>query len=849
MPLVRLDARGLDAAETRRLLPDPLAGPGRGSVARPGTTDGDGDDGGGGDRGDDRDGGDEGFASKVSAILERVRGEGDAALLDLTRRLDGVALTSVSLTPEQISASSAEVLSRLIESLEVAWRRLLAYHRHQAGTRPEVFDDGVVSIRELVRPVARAGLYAPGGRALYPSSVLMCAAPARVAGVDEMALCVPPGPDGKVAPAVLAAARLCGISEIHPIGGAQAIAAMAYGTESIASVDVVVGPGNRWVAEAKRQVAGTVGVAAAFAGPSEVVVVADGSAPASWAAMDLVVQAEHGPAGLAFLVTWVEDLVADVSDRVDRMVEASVRREELVSTIASGGYAVLVDGPQQAMEVANAIAPEHLELQVTGAPDLAEAVRCAGAVFVGPFAPASVGDYVAGTNHVLPTARSARFSSALRVDDFLTHVEVVSLDRKGLESLAPHVSEIATAEGLDAHAESVRLRLDGSDTCGGPLLCEAHEPRTSGAGAPVVVDLPPVRSDLAAMTGYHSAQVEAAVRLNTNESPFPPPAAWRKALEREIQRIEFNRYPDRAATRLREAVARHEAVGADRVFCANGSNEVLQSLLLAYGGPSRNVCVFEPTYALHRHIATVTGTAVHTGWREQDHTLAERTARTTIASSSPVITFLCSPNNPTGLAEPEKLLLAVLQMAPGLVVVDEAYGQFSERSALDLVRTRVPGSDRLVVVRTFSKTWSMASSRLGYMVASPEVVRACEMVVLPYHLDAVSQAAGVLALEFESEMRDRVRAVIAERRRLFDALGSLEVEVWPSDANFILFRPLRRDARRVWSELLDEEVLIRDCSGWPGLTGCLRVTVGTPVENTRFLAALEKSLRSESVAG
>lgn len=805
MPLAPLDVRGLDSEALERVLPRPSAAPG-GLGDRSGAV----------------------VAERVTQILEQVRTDGDRALRELTTQLDGVADPVLSVPAADLEKARGEITEELLESLEFAWRRLVAYHRHQAGHGQGTFDDGVLLIDELVRPVARAGLYAPGGLALYPSSVLMCAAPARVAGVAELALCVPPGRDGLVAASVLAAAHVAGIEEVHPIGGAQAIGAMAFGTESVRRVDVVVGPGNRYVAEAKRQVAGSVGVAAAFAGPSEVVVVADGSSPCEWAAVDLVVQAEHGPDGLAFLVTWVEGVADQVSREVDRLVEASPRRAELESTIGSGGFAVIVDGPEQAIAVANTIAPEHLELQVADARRLADQVRCAGAVFVGPWAPASVGDYVAGTNHVLPTARTARFSQALRVDDFRTHIGVVSIGSRGLEKLAPHVVEIALAEGLAAHAESVRMR---------------HDDRFEADRSPLErAVLPDMRSDLVAMKGYHSPQVEVNVRLNTNESPYSPPPPWLSELSDEIREIDFNRYPDRSALRLRDALAAHESVARDQVFCANGSNEVLQSLLLAYGGPGRSVAVFEPTYALHRHIAMLVATPVHTGWREEDHSISTEVVDRVIREASPVITFLCSPNNPTGRSEPEELIAHVLRTAPGLVVVDEAYGQFSERSALDLIRDKVPGSERLVVARTFSKTWSMAACRLGYMVAHPDVVSACETVVLPYHLDAITQVAGVLALRHESEMRDRVATIVSERTRLAGLIDGLDVRSWPTDANFILFRPLSRDAREVWSDLLDEQVLIRDCSGWPGLTGCLRVTVGTAEENDAFVAALRKSL-------
>ncbi|TMA60543.1 MAG: histidinol dehydrogenase, partial [Deltaproteobacteria bacterium] len=252
-----------------------------------------------------------------------------------------------------------------------------------------------------------------------------------------MALCVPPGADGRVAAPTLAAAAIAGVDEVYRIGGAQAIAALAYGTETVRPVDVVVGPGNVYVALAKREVCGVVGIPAGFAGPSEVVVVADETAPVAFAAIDLVVQAEHGPDGLAWLLTWSDEVADAVSEAVAKLVVASPRRAEIESTLDSGGYAVLVDGPEQAMAVANLIAPEHLELMTEAPDDLVELVSNAGAVFCGPWTPASVGDYLAGPSHVLPTHGSARFAGGLRVDDFLKHMHVVSLDEKALARVAP----------------------------------------------------------------------------------------------------------------------------------------------------------------------------------------------------------------------------------------------------------------------------------------------------------------------------------------------------------------------------------------------------------------------------
>ena len=393
----------------------------------------------------------------VSSIIERVRRQGDRALVELTRELDGIEVARLAVPSADIHEALARIPEELRQALLVAHRNIAAYHAHEMSTVPDFVAHGI-RVRHLIRPVERVGCYAPGGRARYPSTVLMCAVPARVAGVEQVALCVPPRRDGTVDDATLAAAALAGVDEVYAVGGAQAIAAMAYGTETVRPVDVVVGPGNRYVAEAKRQVAGTVGVASAFAGPSEVVVVAAPETPVAFAAIDLAVQAEHGPDGLAWLVTWSEATATAVEAALREIVERSERREDLEATLASGGYTCLVDGPEHAMDVANVVAPEHLELLFDGAERLLERIWSAGAVFCGPWSPASLGDYVAGPNHVLPTNRTARFSSALRADDFRRHLHSVSAEPAALETLGPAAETLAVTEGLPAHAASIALR-------------------------------------------------------------------------------------------------------------------------------------------------------------------------------------------------------------------------------------------------------------------------------------------------------------------------------------------------------------------------------------------------------
>ncbi len=353
----------------------------------------------------------------------------------------------------------------------------------------------------------------------------------------------------------------------------------------------------------------------------------------------------------------------------------------------------------------------------------------------------------------------------------------------------------------------------------------------------------PVRPDLRTLEGYHSAQVDVRVRLNTNESPQAPPSAFRDAFAAEASRVEWHRYPDRAATALREAIAEQHQVEPAQVFAANGSNEVLQTVLLAYAGPGRTVATFEPTYQMHAQIARITGARVVEGERGEDFTLDPAEVERVLTEAEPHVVFLTSPNNPTGIVEPPERVRQLLELAPGLVVVDEAYAQFAPWTALDLVAEDRP----LVVTRTFSKTWSMAGARLGYLIGPTWLVAELDKVVLPYHLDTLKQIAGRLALQFTGEMNERVAQIVHERDVIERGLAELGVEVFPSGANFVLFR-VPADSptgRQVWDGLVERGVLIRDCTTWPRLDGCLRVTVGTPDENAQFLAALAAVLAGE----
>jgi histidinol dehydrogenase len=395
----------------------------------------------------------------VRRIIQDVRLRGDEALVELTAQLDGARLERGRLAVDEATIAKATSLVRpeLIDALEVMAERLRTTSERQMPS--EWFDERPDEMTgELIRPLRRVGIYVPGGRAAYPSSVIMAAIPAQVAGVDEVAVVTPPGPGGEVAEPVLAACAVVGITEVYRIGGAQAIAALAYGTESVRPVEKIVGPGNIYVTLAKRLVQGWVGIDSE-AGPTEIAIVADDSVPPDVVAADIVAQAEHGPHGFHVVITWDEAFMERVLAALEIAVARHEKPDDVENALIEGGRMVLVRDVEQALETANALAPEHLELAFRRAGEMLDLVRHAGAVFIGTESPVSVGDYVAGTNHILPSGGSARWASGLGVHDFIKRIYVSRLQRTSLERLAPHVAALAEAEGLHGHARAVDARL------------------------------------------------------------------------------------------------------------------------------------------------------------------------------------------------------------------------------------------------------------------------------------------------------------------------------------------------------------------------------------------------------
>ena len=395
---------------------------------------------------------------RVEAILAAVRDRGDAAIADFTERFDGFRPEPMAVSPEALEQAWTSLPTNLRDALELAHRRITDFHQRQRPADLAVTGPHGEQLGRRWRPVERAGLYVPGGRAAYPSTVLMNAVPARVAGVKDVVICSPAGRDGAVNPVVLAAAHLAGVKTVFRLGGAQAVAAMAYGSESVPKVDVISGPGNLYVTLAKQAVYGQVAIDS-LAGPSEVLVIADHSAKPDQVAADLLAQAEHDPLAAAVLITTDPALADGINAAVAEQLADHPRQEICEAALRDWGLVVVCDDLESSARLSDSFAPEHLELLVERPEPLADRIQNAGAIFLGPWSPEAVGDYLAGPNHTLPTCGAARFSGALSVETFMRHTSLIGFNRAALEATGSAVQELATSEGLHSHAESVRRRL------------------------------------------------------------------------------------------------------------------------------------------------------------------------------------------------------------------------------------------------------------------------------------------------------------------------------------------------------------------------------------------------------
>lgn len=796
-------------------------------------------------------------AGVVGQLVADVRQRGDAALLDAAERFDGARPPSLEVP----RAEWLEALQRLTDAERQALRRaeraITAFHAAQRPRELLLETASGVTLGRRPDPLARVGVYAPGGRAAYPSSVLMGAVPARVAGVGAVVVCSPAGADGRPAAAVMAACAIAGVDRLFAAGGASAIAAMAYGTTTVPRVDRVVGPGNAYVNEAKRQVSAVVGIDNP-AGPSELLVLADDTADADRLAAELLAQAEHDPDAAVVLVAVDAPGLLDRTERaLQRRLDSAPRAAVARAALAAGGAMLTAATPDAALAFARDYAPEHLLLCVRDADAALERVRNAGTVFLGGGASVAFGDYTTGANHVLPTGGMARVFSGLSVDDFVRWTSWQRIEPAGAAELAAPTAVLAELEGLPGHAAAALRAADG-----GPTASDRRDDVASAAGDQATA--PDRRDDVASATGDQatasdrrdevaSAAAGAVARPRAPYRGFPLYSPRRGAVDLELSantsrwgaapsvraalaaasNAQLGEYPTPRADALRGAIAERWSVRADQVVTGCGSDDLIDSAVRAFCEPGDALAYPAPTFPMAPLFARMNAARpvavpfLSDGDVDLDRLLAP----------APAVVYLCRPNNPTGALVPRGTVERLLERTDALVLVDEAYGEFAGESMLDAV----VASGRGLVLRTFSKAMGLAGMRVGYALGPTELVAAVEASRGPYKVGGLAERLALAALADTEWTRRVVRAARSARDRLGSELERRGHRVHPSRANFILFEPQGVDAGALAAALRARGVGVRVFPGL-GERGSLRVTVAPDPELDRFLAALDDAV-------
>ncbi|HEY8469703.1 MAG TPA: histidinol dehydrogenase [Longimicrobiales bacterium] len=793
----------------------------------------------------------------VAAIIADVRARGDDALRGLARRFDRVELSALEVPREACNAALNALDDAVRVALEQAAAAIAAFHRAQIPPPLDVELRPGVRLGRRAEPLRRAGVYAPGGRAAYPSSVLMGVIPAKVAGVEEVVVCSPPGPNGLPHPAVLAACALAGADRVFALGGAGAIAALAYGTASVPRVDRIVGPGNAYVNEAKRQVAGSVGIDSP-AGPSELLIVADASADPETIALELLAQAEHDPDAAVAVVATDEALLDATAAALARMLPDQPRRDIIAAALAANGALLLADSLDDALAFVERYAPEHLLLLVRDPRAALERVRAAGTVFLGPHSSVAFGDYITGANHVLPTGGLARAFSGLSVLDFLRFFTVQELSADAAAALARPTATLAAAEGLPAHGRAALARGEGGegrasadaaarrsaeDPGRSPALAREGGPGRGGALALASAGVR-LREAYADIELYDPERRPVEVDLSDNTNLFgTPPAAARSLAELPAERI--TRYPPVFADELKAVLAAKHGVTPENITTGCGSDDVIDSALRAFCDPGDAVAYADPTFSVVSLMARMNAARPVAVPLAPDFSLD---ADALIAARARV-TYICRPNNPTGTVPDAAAVLRVAEAGRGIVLLDEAYADFMDEPAPDWLAA----SDRIVVVRTLSKAYGLAGLRVGYAIGPARLIREIEKSRGPYKVTATANAAALAALtEDEPWVRNVARQVQENRERLAAELRVLGLRVWPSQANFVLVQaPVaeggaasgeQNAARRLGAALRERGVAVRVFPALPHAGDCVRVSVGPWPLMQRFLDALREVL-------
>ena len=709
--------------------------------------------------------------TRVRAILQRVKADGDSALRAITTEIDDACPDDFLVSDAEFEHASSLVPDALKDAIQLAKSNIEHFHEAElpASFKVETMP-GVVCQRRWL-PINRVGLYIPGGSAPLFSTILMLAIPARLVGCPEVILCTPCNKTGEVNPVVLWTARLCSINTIYKLGGAQAIGAMAYGTESIRPVNKIFGPGNRYVTKAK-QIVSIEGTAIDMpAGPSEIMVLADESASPAFIAADMLSQAEHGPDSQAMVVCPNEDMANAINAELERQLARLPRATVADKALANSRIIVFNttdDAERNSLFIrfANAYASEHLLIETSNPWAIADKITAAGSIFIGHHSPESAGDYASGTNHTLPTMGYAKAYNGIGVDSFMHAITYQELSTEGLSDLSATIIDMAEAEGLDAHANAVKVRMDSSISSREKL---AFSP-SRGRGK----DLSLVRPNIASLAPYSTARDEykgdIGIFLDANENPY---------------NNGYNRYPDPRQKALKAHISALKGIAPAHIFIGNGSDEAIDLCFRIFCTPGvDNAIAIRPSYGMYRVAADINDVEVREVQLNDDFSLPVE-ALLARADNHSKLLFLCSPNNPTGNCFPLTQMEEILRRFGGMVVVDEAYIDFAEQPSLLTLLDKYPN---LIVLQTLSKAYGMAGLRLGLAFASEEVMHYFANVKYPYNINL---AAMELAEKLLSrDVRSEIETIKKERTRVAKALADMPCvhHVYPSDANFLLVK-------------------------------------------------------------
>lgn len=747
----------------------------------------------------------------VQKILTNVKAAGNKMVKYYSKQFDGFNSEVFKVSAREIEQSEFKISEELKKSILTAKDNIFKFHKAQRTEDITVETIPGIECKIKSTAIEKVGLYIPGGTAPLMSTVLMLAVPAKIAGCKEVLMCTPAGKNKKINPAILYAAKVSGVKNIYKIGGAQAIAAMAYGTETIPKVYKIFGPGNKYVTAAKMLVSTENTAIDMPAGPSELMVVADETGNPEFIASDLLSQAEHDTDSQVMLVTSSNNLIDNTLVELKKQIQF-LPRKEIAAKALINSKIILLKEESDMLDFANQYAPEHLIISMKNENEFSEKVVNAGSVFIGSYTPESAGDYASGTNHTLPVGAYARAYSGITLQSFMKTITFQKITKKGLLKIGKTIENMAEAEQLFAHKNAVKIRLNN-------LIKTNKMFNLKKAVRKNILDIKP----------YVSARVQfsgtAKVFLDANENSFGSAVG------------NNNRYPDPLQKSLKNRISEYKNVPYEEIFLGNGSNEVIDLIIRAFSEPRFDeIVIFPPTYGMYKVCAGVHNVNVIEVPLKEDFSINSELFLEKISSETKIV-FICSPNNPTGNISSEQQIIEIAENFNGIVVLDEAYIEFSKTKSLIKLINEYPN---LIVLQTFSKAWGLPNLRLGVAYADKEIINILKKIVLPYNINGLTQQLAIKAFENIDKKDLYIKEILIQKEKLITDLKELRVlsKVYSSETNFILLRS--KKASKVYEFLKDKGIIIRNLSKQKYCVGFLRVTVGTEQENKLLTEALRE---------